>query len=477
MFRGFLIFSLLMSTLFNVGLLAAHAVDDNPLDALAIRVMPNLYHLSPLTWYKKNVDTPGSLQSVVVDGYSGVRDGRTVYISAANIDNSNLYTNIYIISYNQESESATTDIFGQFLKYWKFNINIIEEYGQGYCKPLSGALCSLDADCAKSGTNQICRGGACVSSCWLSSDCANNSYCDSRKAQIIRDVKRLADLRETSVAIDYYRGQKNLYPELTSGSYLPGKTISVWPSWSENLSKTVGFALPKDPLNRLGACENFDSVTCWSESTKTFATNFSDPVLPPGSYAFVYMWDKGTDEYRLCANFETPYANLPAMWRCDGYVDSVPVDKPQFTLGSLVSPAGPFTGYFAVDSRFPIDLTKVSIAPLDPDSWAAWRDAGWVFEGGATAGLRWSDTAVANQKKLTATKVILKDGKAFQYFKFSLTACDNHNSCAIKDGTIRVCQPRDCSAVECGKINDNCGGTLMCGDCLNGHTCINNQCQ
>src|SRR3990167_10127991 len=73
-------------------------------DAIAIRVMPNLGHLSPLKWYGENIKLQGSPQVLTVDGYEAVRDGRTVYVNAANISGDKLYTNIYLISYNQSAE-------------------------------------------------------------------------------------------------------------------------------------------------------------------------------------------------------------------------------------------------------------------------------------------------------------------------------------------------------------------------------------
>ena len=65
-------------------------------DAVAFRIMPNPAHLSPLRWYQENVQVKGSPQTLIVDGYEAVRDGRTVYVNAANITGDNqLYTNIY----------------------------------------------------------------------------------------------------------------------------------------------------------------------------------------------------------------------------------------------------------------------------------------------------------------------------------------------------------------------------------------------
>ena len=68
-------------------------------DAIAIRVMPNQDHLNAAEWYRAQKFS-GSPQFILVDGYGGVRDGRTVYVNVANISTGNLYTNIYLISKN-----------------------------------------------------------------------------------------------------------------------------------------------------------------------------------------------------------------------------------------------------------------------------------------------------------------------------------------------------------------------------------------
>jgi hypothetical protein len=142
----------------------AEAAEVSP-DAIAIRVMPNADHASPLVWYEKNIKLKGSPQNLSVDGYEAVRDGRTVYVDAANISGNDFYTNIYIISYNQEAGNPTVDIFGQILLHWKFNTN---------------------------------------------SEIDNN-----KKQKIIRDVKRLADLYDMNFALANYAGG---FPGLKSGS-------------------------------------------------------------------------------------------------------------------------------------------------------------------------------------------------------------------------------------------------------------------
>ena len=114
-------------------------------DAIAIRVMPNLGHLSPLKWYGENIKLQGSPQVLTVDGYEAVRDGRTVYVNAANIAGSSLYTNIYIISYNQAAEDQTVDIFGQILAHWKFNANVSDP-AAAHCSKTTARVCLYTTD-------------------------------------------------------------------------------------------------------------------------------------------------------------------------------------------------------------------------------------------------------------------------------------------------------------------------------------------
>src|SRR3989339_61663 len=215
-------------------------------DAIAIRVIPNSEHLSAKNWYKRQGFT-GSPQSVIVDGYNGVRDGRTVYVNVSNVDDSGcIYTNIYLISYNQNAERVTMDIFSQIISHWKFNTNIT---GLGKCVRKSMSICMLDSDCSR------------------------DEYCVSKKAKLIRDTKRLEDFSEIKILLENYKEVHGYYPKLNAGTYLPNNSISVWPSWQERFSQEVGTTIPKDPVNKLGDCGDarFNEITCWDEEAKEFA--------------------------------------------------------------------------------------------------------------------------------------------------------------------------------------------------------------
>ncbi len=280
-------------------------------DAIATRVVPNPNHLSPLRWYQANVKNQGSPQSLQVDGYEAVRDGRTVYINAANISGNNFYTNIFIISYNQNADTKTLDIFGQILAHWKFNSNVSGE---------------------------------------------------DLKQAIVRDTKRLADLADMKIAIENYKNQQGSYPKLSSGSYLSGKTVSTWPSWQSTLAKDLGFALPVDIINKLGPCgaTNYNATTCWDENSKKFADpnpNDSNFELPNSSNAYVYTSKSNGSDYDICAVMESGYITTLEQGACYGS-NSVKIgsnsdnNPPVIICGNLTgSPGKVFSGYIkAYDS-------------------------------------------------------------------------------------------------------------------------------
>jgi len=219
-------------------------------DAIAIRIMPNPNHFSAARWYKENIKDRGSPQNVMIDGYQAVRDGRTVYVNAANIVGGNFYTNIYLISYNQQAQSQTVDIFGQILKYWKLNSNISSP---------------------------------------------------AEKDKIRRDTKRLADLADLNLYLTNYYNKNKSYPSMEAGSYLSGKTVSVWPSWQATLGARLGATLPADPINKLGACPGYDALTCWNQTDKTFYFDFTGVGQKSLSGSAVYYYK----DNKFFVNLET----------------------------------------------------------------------------------------------------------------------------------------------------------------------------
>jgi hypothetical protein len=446
-------------------------------ETIAILAFPNPNHYSAKTWYANNIASAGSPSELLVDGYEAVRDGRSVYVAAANVIGDQLYTNIYVLSYYQEVGTETADIFGQILKNWKFNFNVLEQ-GPGICLGRALPSCQADSDCAAANKKAQCFNGSCVQYCQLSTECSvSGTYCDSNKNRLVRDVKRLADMQEMTLVFSELLASNKSYPKLAKGSYLPGRSVSVWSSWTDSLSKEMGRQLPKDPINKLGLCAaNFDAITCWDEKSKSFATDFTNPVLPTDSLAYVYSYKADQARYSLCANFETDYSGIPDNWRCDKNLDQDFGDVPRITYGDLTQSEGAYNAYFQIDSPLTIDWKKTKVVPVEPDNWDDWVAAGWKWTNGVE-GLSIANTSVANQKKLAATAVKLGDGQDYQFFKFGLYAYDSAGKYGYKVGRIRICQPRDCTGLECGAISDNCGGTLLCGDCLQAdYVCVSNKC-
>jgi hypothetical protein len=251
-------------------------------DAIGMRTIANKASSSPLKWYRDNIKIPGSPQSIIIDGYDAVRDGRSVYATIGNVGgtdpNWTLYLNLAILSYNQSSKNATVDIFGQLLKRVKFNRNV---GGLGLCSEDQEKVCSVDSDCLGIGL------------------CFRRPGGPTPKAEVIRDVRRLTQLADLRGIIE----NAGHYPRLESGTYLPNKTISVWPSWKMTLEAELGTELPLDPVNKMGPCAGFSADTCWDETNKTFAAAYPD--LPPLSHAFLYFYSPTGGRYNVCAVMES----------------------------------------------------------------------------------------------------------------------------------------------------------------------------
>jgi cysteine-rich repeat protein len=566
-------------------------------DAIAIRVIPNPKNSSPQRWYKEQ-GFKGSPQSLTVDGYEAIRDGRTVYVNAANVVSGKLWTNIYLISYNQEAEKETIDIFAKVLEHWKFNTNIAGTgfcsapkkatvsssdctgtigcwhfdgnfndssvrvnngnplggvgftdgiYGQAinfdgindyvtldglllyrdnpswtfiawvkgssgsifsegdvsstwpgfvplfalrtlggvskrmnvqavnsdwqgeaninsnlniydnswkqivitknttgtggdvkiyvngildnnnsYTAPLAGNLVNLSASTIgafrrKPGVggffngaidevkiyNYVLSGSEILneynnvySQCLSDSECSGGGYCTSPKANIIRDTKRLSDLVELKMALENYKAKNGKYPSIPAGTYINGKTVSTWPSWQETLGKELGATLPNDPINRLGGCEGYDPITCWSEKDKKFA----DPdntnnifELPMGSNAFVYVSNDNALNYNLCSSMQSGYVSGTGSGECPqpgslSIVSANGNNQPQFLGQSqLIGKTGEqFIGYISA-----------SDPDGDPLKWT-------IYTGGSSWSSTWSgapvlqNSSAANQKRIYA---------------------------------------------------------------------------
>ncbi len=466
-------------------------------DAIAVRILPNVHHDNIETWYT-NQGYKGSPQSLIVDGYEAIRDGRTVFVNAANIDSGNwykplslsdaalgreckvkiavdkitgavncnldlflnpntyaeeffgaisygtgntpycstskcstmvnankcrwveggkewsgqcsvrnnstkIYTNVYLISYNQESEEKTLDILGQLVSHWKFNNNLTES---GRCS-ISKLNCQTDSDCPKDYTcsNTKCQPST-IKACLIDSDCPLNLFCDSLKARVTRDVNRLGKLNQFGKAIENFKQANGTYPSLQFGTYILGSSLSVWPSWKETLTPQLGLGQTLlDPINSLGFCSGHDPVTCWNDKTKSFVN--SNLSLPAGSYAFNYTATKNGVNYSLCSVFETGLlgydtadekisTHMCSVNNSAGYnSNTAPYVESSYTGGES---GKEFNGYVKIKDAEG-DLVSWSLNAL---STAPWISGDWRYGNSLIPVLQ--DTGDPNQKRIYAPK-------------------------------------------------------------------------
>ena len=111
----YLVISILSLLFFSGSIFILPVSAQGPNDAIAIRVVANPDRLPPLTWYQRNVPNPGSPAVLEVNGYPAVRDGRTVYVAAANYVASAgaVFSNIYIISHSLSENEKTEAVFSK----------------------------------------------------------------------------------------------------------------------------------------------------------------------------------------------------------------------------------------------------------------------------------------------------------------------------------------------------------------------------
>lgn len=387
--------------------LSAKGANANSSDAIAIRIVPNPNNYSILRWYE-NQGFSGSPQTILVDGYSAIRDGRTVYVNTANIKDNKLYADILIISYNQDSAITTVDIFGQLVKNLQFNTNIT-----------TSGTCSFTFE----------------KSCLSTSECPQGEYCNSQKAKIIRDVKRLEDLAEIKLKLQAYKDVYSFYPRLTAGTYFSGVTLSVWPSWQQTLARDLSGGLPLDPINKLGACPGYDATTCWNKKTRSFPNDLSNTILPSGSHTYLYYSNDQGTKIKYCAQMESAYENIKAN-NC--FDDNLANNPPTITGVSLVGfPGAEFVGYvrvFDADNN-PLKLSAEFVSP----SYTTWAQRGWRFKEGENNFSILSTNSLVQKKIYAARTGNYSEDE--NYYQIKLTVDDGQgfsNSTYSKNYPVKV---------------------------------------
>ncbi len=298
-------------------------------DAIGIRIYGNADH-SPLTeWAKKQGLVFASPESIEVDGYEAIRDGRTVYVLAANDTEarkeggikggggskgggSTLYTNVYLISYSDRANPDTVNIYNQLLNNLRFNINLTNsrlcKQGGNQVKLCAGDLnvvCTDDQDCQDKGPCNV------LVNCSRDIDCPQaTNVCDAPKDKLVRDVERILDLQKIAGLLESYKNRVGYYPKLEAGTYIRALTASVWGSWAGVLGNELGQALPTDPINKIVGCDEagYDPVTCWNVDDGKYK-------CPQGSHIYQYKFNPTSGSYKLQSDFE--YSGDRTLWKND----------------------------------------------------------------------------------------------------------------------------------------------------------------
>jgi len=215
--------------------------DDQGKDVIGLRIFNNTNHLSPASWYQEH-GKAGTLKSAgYVDGYPAADEGRAIYIVASSDTGSELYTNTYLISYNQNARKETLTILDRLLNNWKFNTNVL-----------------------------------------------------ANKEELVNDTNRMIHFSEMSKNLEEYKLSNDEYPELKAGSFIETYSVSKWPSWTKELGKEIKTSFV-DPINTFAECVGHDPETCWNEDAGTF-------ICPVGSH--VYTYRNMDDTFELASDFE-----------------------------------------------------------------------------------------------------------------------------------------------------------------------------
>ncbi|PJA45082.1 hypothetical protein CO174_05150, partial [Candidatus Uhrbacteria bacterium CG_4_9_14_3_um_filter_50_9] len=311
-------------------------------DAIGVRVIPNEGYLSPEAWVEEQSFT-GSFAETTLDGYHAIESGTTIYAAAANVDDADIYPNMYIVSYNDNAEDEASAIFDEILENWSFNANEVDVTDVNLCvvngdyylsESGSYVSCTWDGACLETCSENVCTlsGAECAldEGCPLYVD--EEPTCDAEKGMLTRDMNRLTDLTDLMTILNDY-GEDNRhcsvtkgqschtdaecpgtetciegYPTVQSGTFVPAISNSVWSSWNAVLGNDLGQALPEDPVNAFYHCveDGYDAASCWNGATGTF-------VCPDNSHLYAYQ-SAGGEAYTLYGVLES---DIQAGWYYD----------------------------------------------------------------------------------------------------------------------------------------------------------------
>lgn len=289
------------------------AFADNTDDVFGFQIFSTDYGDDVLSWYK-NKFPDASPQSTEIAGYQAIQDENNYYISAKNFvkegNDYRIYNNIYSFSVNEGASDDSKNVLSQILDSLQFNLNMSN---YGYCladsvsnnRKLSmseeeqmmlnnnGLTCANDFDCRD--TNGTPLSGT-------------NGVCSNAKTKLFRDIDRVDRIASVQSSLASYFNNNwtkfDFKGALKGGTYIPGYTVSVWPSWNDTLAKiTNQSSLPQDNINTWSACSDSEaeSQTCWNAGSLTYSCPAYSSVF---EYEFVSNTASGKPSFMLHAPLE-----------------------------------------------------------------------------------------------------------------------------------------------------------------------------
>ncbi|MCA9391199.1 MAG: IPT/TIG domain-containing protein [Candidatus Magasanikbacteria bacterium] len=279
-------------------------------DGIGIRVMSNPLHLNIRDWFASK-GFSGSPQSATVDGYEALKDGATVYVSAANTNdlaNGDVYPNIYIISRNPDASKITQGIFDQLVANFFLNANLQDDVQNACEYAIAEPGHSVSETYRENGARVTCTAD------WECLQKNTNLRCASFKPKLQRDLKRIADISRMSNNLELTKEQNGTYPTLDSGSFIQGMSTSRWPSWQT----VFGDNGATDPVNRFLSCgfcstsqsacmtdsdcgtgqtcnvpanqTGLEATTCWNTISKRYMCPVLNTSSPQASVSRIYQY-------------------------------------------------------------------------------------------------------------------------------------------------------------------------------------------
>ena len=203
---------------------------------------------------------------------------------------------------NEGATQDTLDVLAQIIDSLTLNLNVNDF---GYCltdgvfgytnyqwiqiqAAISDVSCSSDFDCRDTNGNFK----------------RTNEICSNAETKFFRDIKRLEDINTIQEALDKYFVEHpvssyDFKADLKGGTYIPGYTVSTWPSWNNTLGKYLNETLPLGEINTWTACtdSNAESQTCWNAAESTYS-------CPAYSHVFEYEYVSSTGSYMLHSPLE-----------------------------------------------------------------------------------------------------------------------------------------------------------------------------